>query len=255
MLRRTAACLGRPKGPPGQVPGKEHRLVVPYRSEVTMLRLCGFKRFNSNVRELYKQPLMRNNLKAIPRDLGELPRNYVVKQLFFHQPVRLLELWEVLKAKDDVPIDSAKHLRLVLKIAKAQRWVYAEKNQSNNYYYYYIHRSRVHEVQDMIRQDEVARKSEEAKQEAEATRKKQQEEDRNRTMLDESIQLLQSLLVNNLAAIQSHDPQYCQERPYVTEDGVVDVTWHWEGAAEVAKQRAAAAERVGEDTLDGGSKT
>lgn len=209
-----------------------------------MLRQCGFKRFNSNIRELYKKPLNSNNLKAVPRDLGELPRNYVVKQLFFTQPVRLVELWEILKKKDDVPIDSAKHLRLVLKVAKMQKWVYAEKNQSNNLYYYYVHSSRVHEVQDMVRQDEIDRKSEESRQEAEAARREQQTEERDRLVLDDTIVSLQSLLVSNMAALQNFDPAFCEGKPYVEEDGAVNVAWHWEGAAEAARLREEAAERT-----------
>ncbi|ORC89017.1 uncharacterized protein TM35_000142280 [Trypanosoma theileri] len=232
MLRRTLFCLNRPKGPQGLRPGKEYRLTVPYRSEVTMMRLANHRGFNSNIRELFKKPLVQNNIKAIPRDLGEIPRNYVLKLLFFHQPVRLVDLWAVCKEHDDVPLDSAKHLRLVLKIAKLQRWVYAEKNQTNNLYYYYIHQSRVKEVQEMVRAEEVRKKEQESVEYMEAEKQRREEQERRMAARDEKIQALQATLISNVAQIQQFDPSYVREKPYVTESGALNVAWTWEGSSD-----------------------
>ncbi|KAG5502622.1 hypothetical protein JIQ42_05691 [Leishmania sp. Namibia] len=238
MLRRTLSRRNRPKGPPGLRPGKEYRLTVPYRSEVTMIRQAGFKKFNSNIRELFKKPLEQNNIKAIPRDLGELPRNYVVKLLFFHQPIRLLDLWELCKQHDDVPLDSARHLRLVLKIAKLQKWVYAEKNQTNNLYYYYVHQSRTHEVQQMVRQAEVAKRAQEAEAKAQAVRMEEERQAREAQSLDDRIIALQNTLVSNISHIRAFDPAYVDAKPYVMGSGAVNCAWHWEGAVDAATQRA-----------------
>ncbi|EPY23035.1 hypothetical protein STCU_01078 [Strigomonas culicis] len=227
MLRRTLAMLARPKGPPGQRPGKEYRLTTPYRSEVAMISQANQKTFNSNTRELFKKPLQRNNLKAIPRDLGEIPRNYVVKLLFFHQPIRLTDLWEICKAEDDVPLDSAKHLRLVLKIARLQKWIYTEKNQTNNLYYYYIHQSRTNEIQKMVRADEVRRKQQEEEAAVAATRADAAAAERDRAALDDRIVALQTLLVTNVSHIRTYDPTYVEQQPYVTPSGAVDSCWHW----------------------------
>ncbi|KAG8347547.1 hypothetical protein ERJ75_001027200 [Trypanosoma vivax] len=228
MILRTLALLNRPKGPQGLRPGKEYRLTVPYRSEVTMLRLANNKAFNCNIRELYKKPLLMSNIKSIPRDLGEIPRNYVLKLLFFHQPARLVDLWTICKEYDDVPLDSAKHLRLVLKIAKLQRWVYAEKNQTNNLYYYYIHQSRMREVQEMVRVSDIRKREEESLQvenEQALLREKQQ---RDQVALDEKIVALQNILISNIAQIREFDPAYVCEKQYVTEGGVVNVVWGFE---------------------------
>ncbi|ESS70202.1 hypothetical protein TCDM_01001 [Trypanosoma cruzi Dm28c] len=229
MLRRSFCFMNRPKGPHGLRPGKEYRLTIPYRSEVTMLRCANQRAFNSNIRELFKKPLMQNNIKAIPRDLGEIPRNYVIKLLFFHQPIRLVDLWSVCKEHDDVPLDSAKHLRLVLKIAKLQRWVYAEKNQTNNLYYYYIHQSRVREVQEMVRADEVRKKEKESLEAVEAEKLRREEDENRRMALDDKILALQSILISNVAQIQQFDPAFVQAKPYVTEGGAVNVAWGWHG--------------------------
>ncbi|CAD2215248.1 hypothetical protein AGDE_03336 [Angomonas deanei] len=226
MLRRSVVFLGRPKGPPGLRPGKEYRLTVPYRSEVTMLKTENKPVFNTNIRELFKKPLVMNNLKAIPRDLGELPRNFLIKLLFFHQPIRLLDLWEVCKQQEDVPLDSAKHLRLVLKVARLQKWVYTEKNQTNNMYYYYVHQSRTHEVQKMVRADEVARKEQENRAAEEAEGLQSQAEAEQQSSLDSRIQAMQNILAHNIGSIRDYDPQYVEEKPYVTESGAVNFTWH-----------------------------
>ncbi|CAG9573142.1 conserved hypothetical protein [Leishmania major strain Friedlin] len=236
MLRRTLARCNRPKGPPGLRPGKEYRLTVPYRSEVTMIRQAGFKKFNSNIRELFKKPLEQNNIKAVPRDLGELPRNYVVKLLFFHQPIRLLDLWELCKQRNDVPLDSARHLRLVLKIAKLQKWVYAEKNQTDNLYYYYVHQSRTHEVQQMVRQDEFVKRARETEAKVQAMRKEEERQARQAESLDDRIIALQNTLVSNVGHIRAFDPAFVDAKPYAMESGAVNCAWHWEGAAAAAAQ-------------------
>lgn len=191
-----------------------------------MIRQCGFKRFNGNVRELYKLPLRKNNLMAIPRDLGEIPRNYVLKLLLLHQPIRLLDFWEVCKQQDDVPLDSAKHLRLVLKIAALQKWVYAEKNQSNNLYYYYIHQGRAQEVQALLRADELARRAAEADAEGQRIREEQEAVQREESTLEDNIVMMQNLLVSNTARLRLFDPAYVDSLPFVNDDGVIDCTWH-----------------------------
>lgn len=203
-----------------------------------MIRQAGFKKFNSNIRELFKKPLEQNNIKAVPRDLGELPRNYVVKLLFFHQPIRLLDLWELCKQHNDVPLDSARHLRLVLKIAKLQKWVYAEKNQTDNLYYYYVHQSRTHEVQQMVRQDEVVKRARETEAKAQAMQKEEERQTRQAQSLDDRIIALQNTLVSNVGHIRAFDPAFVDAKPYVMESGAVNCAWHWEGAVNAAAQSA-----------------
>lgn len=208
MWRQTFLRLSRPKGPPGLRPGREYRYIVPYRSEVAMLSLATYKQLNSNIRELFKKPLEMNNIKAIPRDLGEIPRNFAISLLFMHQPIRLLDLWELCKNYDDVPLDSAKHLRLVLKICKLQKWVYCEKNQSDNNYYYYLHRSRNHEVQEMIHQKEVESKQRERAEEAAASKRVEEANKSKEDALCESILLVEKTISHSISRIRGHVPQY-----------------------------------------------
>lgn len=211
MWQRTLFRLSRPKGPPGLRPGKAYRYTVPYRSEVAMLSLANHAKFNTNIRELFKKPLEANNIKAIPRDLGEIPRNFVVRLLSLHQPIRLVDLWEICKENEDVPIDSAKHLRLVLKIAKMQKWVYTEKNQTDNLYYYHLHKSRTHEVEEMIRQDEVLAKEKERQYEMATEKRLKDEMEKRATAIDDSIRMVEKLIADNIKQIRTFDPDYSLE--------------------------------------------
>jgi hypothetical protein len=199
---------------------------MPYRSEKTMIKHASGRGFNSNIRERFRAPQRSHGLKAIPRDLGEVPRNYALRILFLQQPVRLLDLWETLKLRDDVPFDSSKHLRNVLKIAGKMKWVYAEKNQTNNMWYYYIHQSRVAEVQEMIRQESILNKEQNAQAEVRRAEEAVAVARDRSVALDESIMTLQNMLVQNVATIAEFDPEYTRSLPYVTEGGAVNVAWN-----------------------------
>jgi hypothetical protein len=191
----------------------------------TMMHPMGF---NSNVRQNFiEHPTpAKNALRAMPRDLGELPRNYALKLLLYHQPALLLDLWEACKSHDDVPFDSSKHLREVLKIARVQNWVYVEKNQTNNRYYYHIHPSKTAEVNAMIRADIVRKQNEE--EAAQQQQKAQREADELRAELarDQAIAMLQAQLIDNLAKIDSFDPEFAKSHACVEEDGSINVAWH-----------------------------
>lgn len=199
-------------------------MTTAYRSEIAMISQAKGKTFNTNIRERFKTH--RNALRAVPRDLGEIPRNYALKSLFLQQPVKLLDLWESLKQRDDIPFDSSKHLRNVLKIAGKMKWVYAEKNQTNNMWYYYIHQSRVAEVQEMIRQDTILGKERERQKDIQQVQEAESLEAERSAALDASIMALQNMLVQNVATIAEFDPEYTRGLPFVTESGSVNVAWN-----------------------------
>lgn len=227
MLRATVRILGaRPKGPLGQRVGGSYELSMPYRSEKAQLNESTSMKLNSNIRATFKVN-KHAKIFAPPRDVGEIPRNYVAKILFAHQPVKLLDLWEICKQNDDVPLDSMKHLRFVLKIAKVHKWVYCEKNQTNNQWYYYIHQSRSSEVQEMIRSAAVAEKDAELQKSEDSQAAKEAEEVLRAEELDNTISALQNQLVANVSKISEFDPAFVRNLPYYTESGAVNVAWHY----------------------------
>lgn len=225
LFRKTLRLLSRPKGPNGERVGKEYRLTVPYRTEVTMMRQNNTHRLYHNIRENFRKPIMFNGIRAIPRDLGELPRSFVIKLLFLNQPVRQTDLWELCKQDEHCPLDSSKHLRLVLKIAKLQKWAYVEKNQTNNMWYYYVHQSRTHEVQDMIRADAVEKRDAEARAVEEADQVEQEKKAAASEAMDLAIQSMQHALASNISKIGEFDPAFVRSLPYVTEGGALNFSW------------------------------
>ncbi|CUG67720.1 Hypothetical protein, putative [Bodo saltans] len=238
MLRLTSRWLARPKGPLGQRPGGSFEKTMPYRSETAMINLHQRGGFNANMRNRFRTPQKANKFRAVPRDLGEVPRNYALKSLFLQQPIRLLDLWETLKQRDDIPFDSMKHLRNVLKISGKMKWVYAEKNQTNNMWYYYIHQSRMAEVQDMIRQESILDKERDAHAAVQRTQEAKALASDRSVALDASIMALQNMLVQNVATIAEFDPEYTRSLPYVTESGAVNVAWNLPARSRESEENA-----------------
>jgi hypothetical protein len=236
ILRRNVPLQGRPFGPGGMRIGVEYRRTIPYRSEVTMIRMAKRPVFNSNMRETFKNFIGDNNVKAIPRDLGELTRNFAVRILLLNQPLKLLDWWELCKAQNDCPLDSSKHLREVMKIAKMQNWVYTEKNQTNNLWYYYVHPKRTHEVQRMIRADGELAKERMKQQELALEARASEARDEEEQSLNANIVSLQHLLVANLSRINEFDPDFVRAQPQMTSTGGVNVTWYREPGETVQKQ-------------------
>ena len=205
-----------------------------------MVRLAKKPSFNCNIREAFKGFIKENNIKAIPRDLGELTRNYAIKILFLNQPLKLLDWWELCKEQNDCPLDSSKHLREVMKIAKMQNWIYVEKNQTNNLWYYYVHQKRTHEVQRMIRIDAEAAKDRGKQLEVQQQERAAVDKEQRVDSLNANIASLQNLLIGNLARINEFDPDFAQSQPQMTETGGINVVWHRaQGREPVSPQEAA----------------
>jgi hypothetical protein len=226
MLRARGVLLARPKGPLGSNPfGPSWSRIYPI-SEYDMASGVragpnyGFGNAATN--------FMRIGWRTteVPRDLGELPRDYVLKVLVVNQPITPKRLFEVIKDRDDAPVDSLTHLELVLQAAQQHSWVYKEKNQTDGEFYFYIHKSKVSDVQDMLRLDREAVQRAERAEEAAKEAEKQKlladlaEAKRNR------IQQLQNLLLANYCKIKEHDPQAASQLPFATPTGALNYTWY-----------------------------
>jgi hypothetical protein len=224
MLRRTLRALGRPYGP--NKSSSELRRDSACRSEVTMLKHTRDPKQFMDMRQAFKTKIKISRTTAIPRDLGELPRNYALKLLFFNQPCVLPALWKLVKDRDDAPMDSMRHLRQVLKIARLQNWVYTEKNQTNNEWYFYIHKSRMDAVQEMILVEKNDKAREDTERATEAAEEQAAGVAQREEALDSTIRQLQHQLIATVVKIREHDPAVAAELPFVTGSGAVNVTWY-----------------------------
>lgn len=226
MLRLTRCALSRPFGPLGRRIEVDLRLAETYRTEVCMITNDHRAHFNSNVRTRWKMGIQSSGAYAIPRDLGEIPRDYILKNLQRNEPITLQRLFDVIKEKPDCPVDSRRHLRQVLRIARLQSWVYTEKNQTDNRWYYYIHPQKRSAMQGLLRQDRETEKAAEREQAETAAHRIADASNAQSVALDATIQALQRDLIRNVSKIREYEPEYATTLPCSTPSGAINVVWH-----------------------------
>ena len=220
MLRHTLKLFPRPTGPKSlDLKGVGESKYYP-RSEQLMTRL--FNRGEDSIK--YSDARMasrriRPGITNTPRDLGELPRTYVIKILVLNQPITAVSLWSILKQRDDVPLDSLTHLEQVFRMAQEQHWVYKEKNQSDGLFYFYIHSSKNQAVQEMLR---IERQTLIQDQQVEHVDKNKEENE----AMDAEIRHLQNTLITNLSLLLKHNDPAIKEMPYINSSGSIDFEWY-----------------------------
>lgn len=237
MLRLTQRVLARPFGPLGRRIEVDLRLAEAYRSEVCMITHDHRAHFNSNVRTRWKMGIQACGAYAIPRDLGEIPRDYILKNLQRNEPITLQRLFEIIKEKPDCPVDSRRHLRQVLRVARLQNWVYTEKNQTDNRWYYYIHPQKRHAMQDLLRLEREDEKAVEREQAETAAQRIADASNAQSAALDATIQALQRDLIRNVSKIREFEPEYAASLPCSTPTGAVNVVWHRGESSQAAEDQ------------------
>ena len=165
-----------------------------------------------------------------PRDIGELPRNYALKMLLMNQPATSVTLFELMKMRSDCPVDSREHLEEVLRMSQEQNWVYREKNQADGHFYYYVHKSRVYDVQEFVRQGKESLLREEKEEERRQSELEALVDAERKEALKSRIVQLQNTLLSNYCKIKEYDPETAERLPFVTPSGAVDFTWHLQQA-------------------------
>jgi hypothetical protein len=73
------------------------------------------------------QEEQRFRLKAVPRDTGKIPRDFLLTVLYRHQPCEIDKLWDLCSADPRCVLDSKRHLRAVLKQAREEGFLSLEK--------------------------------------------------------------------------------------------------------------------------------
>lgn len=77
------------------------------------------------------QEEQRFRLKAVPRDTGKIPRDFLLTVLYRHQPCEIDKLWDFCSADPRCVLDSKRHLRAVLKQAREEGFLSLEKIASS----------------------------------------------------------------------------------------------------------------------------
>jgi hypothetical protein len=245
MLRRTLRRLEqnstKPYGPHLQHGLTEKFTVRDFRSEKTMTDTIIFPKEQADMRKIYhKLDFQHSKLHAIPRDLGQLPRAYMLRVLYVNQPALQTTLWSLLKENDDCPFDSYRHLDFVLRVALHQNWVVREKNQSDRKWYLSVHPSRSSDVLDIITSEREAQRRAESEQLGLDEKSREEERERTREAVDVAIRDLQHQLAVNVAVLQEQDRELVRDLPYVNGDGSIDYVWYREGGSTALLARTAA---------------
>ena len=200
-------------------------ICIPYRTERIMFKMCRGERY-----EVPTDRHLRHRDKyvplGIPRDMGEIPRNYIIRHLFFTQPITATALWEILKRQPDVPLDSRRHLTLVLKMARLENWIYFEKNQDSNEWVCNITRDRYAEAQTLVREhknDQRIVEEEKKEQEKKLHTVKTNELE---TLHLNRIQDLHWEMLNAAERMKRYDFKSYKALPFVNDSNQYDLRWY-----------------------------
>lgn len=91
----------------------------------------------------------RFRAKSIPRDVGKIPRDFVLSVLYRHQPCEVAGLWEHCANDPGVVLDSKRHLREVLKQAREEGFITFERDTVSNEWLCFLARERYEEVRQI----------------------------------------------------------------------------------------------------------
>lgn len=88
----------------------------------------------------------RFTMRPFPRDVGRIPRDFVLQVLYQHQPVEVDQLWDRCLSNSGCVLDSKRHLRLVLKQCRDEGWIAFEKDPITDTWLCQLTRERFEEV-------------------------------------------------------------------------------------------------------------
>lgn len=77
-------------------------------------------------------PEQRWSMLPIQRDTGKVPRNFVLKILYFQQPCAVEQLWRLCTQDSECVLDSKRHLREVLKQCRDEGFVTFSKETTSS---------------------------------------------------------------------------------------------------------------------------
>lgn len=92
----------------------------------------------------------RYRSKAMPRDTGKIPRDFVLSVLYRHQPCEVSQLWGHCVADPQIVLDSKRHLREVLQQARAEGFVAFEQDAGTQAWLCTLTRERFEDVRAIV---------------------------------------------------------------------------------------------------------
>jgi hypothetical protein len=193
-------------------------------------------------------PEQRWAMKPIPRDIGRVPRDFVLSVVYKAQPVNVGELWDLCTGEAGCVLDSKRHLREVLKQAREEGFLVFEKDVGANTWVCSLARERFEEVRTIVITDSANQTAAQAGLRGRAAERTTESSTAFEAMdatdkVTHVAQLRDALRASNqrVERFQRTEVDYL---PFTTLNGKVDFMWWYESrdvSAEAAANAAAAA--------------
>lgn len=90
-------------------------------------------------------------MEPLPRDVGTIPRNFVLNVLYQHQPCEVEKIWEMVCEDSTTVLDSRKHLRAVLKQCREEGFIYFDRDAVTDGWICHLTRERFEEVKEIAK--------------------------------------------------------------------------------------------------------
>lgn len=179
----------------------------------------------------------RFRVKAMPRDIGRIPRDFVLSVLYRHQPCPVDGLWDLCSADPAAVLDSKRHLREVLKQAREEGFVTFDKNERDEWTCT-LCRERYEEVRRIVNhrnETGATMSSLRGSSVAETSEYSQTFQEMNDEARAEHLKLLQEQVALTSEKLRKFQKTEIDYLPYTDLNGKVNFMWWYESRDQSAK--------------------
>ncbi|KAG5472988.1 hypothetical protein CUR178_02904 [Leishmania enriettii] len=196
----------------------------------------------------------RFKAKAMPRDTGKIPRDFVLSVLYRNQPCEVSSLWEHCMNDPQIVLDSKRHLREVLQQARAEGFISFEKDAVTERWVCHLTRERFEEVRALVGARVETLDLYSGLRGASATETSAYSEsfrEMNEDAKHEHLRLLSEQVADTTAHLRKFQRMEMDYLPYTDLNGKVNFMWWYEmsdasDAAALPEAGAAGSPRLGE---------
>ncbi|AIO00243.1 hypothetical protein LPMP_300070 [Leishmania panamensis] len=193
----------------------------------------------------------RFKAKAMPRDTGKIPRDFLLSVLYRNQPCEVASLWEHCMNDPQIVLDSKRHLREVLQQARTEGFVSFEKDAVTDRWVCHLTRERFEEVRALVGARAETQDLYSGLRGASATETSAYSESFRKMNEDtkrEHLRLLSEQVADTTAHLRKFQRMEMDYLPYTDLNGKVNFMWWYE----MSDTRGAAA--LPEAEVEGSSK-
>lgn len=190
--------------------------------------------------------------KAMPRDTGKIPRDFVLSVLYRHQPCEVSQLWEHCTADPQIVLDSKRHLRDVLQQARGEGYITFEQDEATHTWHCALTRERFEDVRGIVGAKAEVNEQHSGLRGVAATGTTEYSmrfQEMNDGAKREHVRRLAEEVKNTTRHLKKFQRTEVDYLPYTDLNGKVNFMWWYETTDVVGKlpeEGAAGADRIGE---------